>query len=273
MPFRRRAALVVIVTMAAVAACGGRGALLGAEYEYEEDLTLSLDGSATLVVNASIPALIALRSLPLSPDPKIRADQLDAKVRELYETAYCHVVRISKWTRYGRRFVGISLSVPEIRALSKAPPFAWARYDLRADSDQVIFRETLGPSMFKPGTLTNVGWTGGEIAAFRLHLPSRIRWHNSRNLDSDTPRDPSRGNILTWEQRLTDRLDGKPIAWSEDHTPGVMEVRMDNQSILYRTLWLFGLAFLAAVVVLVLLIWLTMRKGRGSDEGTTTTGL
>ena len=95
--------------------------------------------------------------------------------------------------------------------------------------------------------------TAREIVAFRLHLPSRIRWHNSRNLDSDTPRDPSRGNILTWEQRLTDRLDGKPIAWSEDHTPGVMEVRMDNQSILYRTLWLFGLAFLAAVVVLVLL--------------------
>ena len=44
--------------------------------------------------------------------------------------------------------------------------------------------------------------------------------------------------------------------------PGVMAVRMDSQSILYRTLYLFGIAFLAAVAVLGLLIWLTMRKGR-----------
>ena len=37
---------------------------------------------------------------------------------------------------------------------------------------------------------------------------------------------------------------------------------MDRQSILYRTLWLFGLAFLAALLVLAGLIWLTMRRGR-----------
>jgi hypothetical protein len=36
---------------------------------------------------------------------------------------------------------------------------------------------------------------------------------------------------------------------------------MDSQSILHRTLWLFGGAFLAAVVVLALLIWFTVRKG------------
>ena len=41
-----------------------------------------------------------------------------------------------------------------------------------------------------------------------------------------------------------------------------MAVRMDSQSILYRTLYLFAIAFLAAVAVLGLLIWLTMRKGR-----------
>lgn len=41
---------------------------------------------------------------------------------------------------------------------------------------------------------------------------------------------------------------------------------MDNQSILYRTLWLFGLAFLAAIAVLAFLIWMTMRKGRRSED-------
>ena len=43
------------------AACGGR--LFGKVYEYEEDIYLSLDGSAELIVNASVPALVALRGL------------------------------------------------------------------------------------------------------------------------------------------------------------------------------------------------------------------
>ena len=37
--------------------------VFGKQYEYEEDLTIALDGSATLTVNASIPALVALRGL------------------------------------------------------------------------------------------------------------------------------------------------------------------------------------------------------------------
>ena len=102
--------------------------------------------------------------------------------------------------------------------------------------------------------------TGDEIVAFRLHLPARIRYQNSHYLDRPDSRPASRGNILTWEQRLGERLDGKPIAYAEDRTPDVMEVRMDRQSILYRTLWLFGLAFLAALLVIAALIWLTMRR-------------
>ena len=29
-------------------------------------------------------------------------------------------------------------------------------------------------SAMRPGTLQNVGWSGGELVAFRLHLPSKI---------------------------------------------------------------------------------------------------
>jgi hypothetical protein len=36
---------------------------------------------------------------------------------------------------------------------------------------------------------------------------------------------------------------------------------MEGQSILYRTLWLFGGAFAAAVLLIGFLVWLTMRKG------------
>ena len=259
MHFRLRAAALAAVLTAA-AACGGRGVgLLAPSYEYEEDLTLSLDGSATMTVNASIPALVALRGMQLNLDPK-EAVNRDA-IRAIYSSPRAEVTRVTTWTRRGRRFVGVRMNIPDIHQLSKAVPFSWESYQLRVEGAQAYFRETLGAPSFKPGTLTNVGWDGTEIVAFRLHLPSRIQWHNARTAD-DQPNGVRRGNILSWEQRLTDRLDNRPIAYAEDKTPGVMEVRMDSQSILYRTLWLFGLAFLAAVLVLVFLIWLTMRKGR-----------
>jgi hypothetical protein len=263
MQSRWRTALlaVVVVTVAAVAsACAGRaGGPLGTEYEYEEDLTISLDGSATLVVNASVAALAALRGLPLDTALNARADGLKTQIRTIYGSDNVRVGRISNWTRRGRRFVGIHLTVADIHALTKSPPFSWASYDLHEEAGQFVYRQTLS----KPapaGTLT-AGLTGDEIVAFRLHLPARIRFQNSRYLEKDESRPAARGNILTWEQRLRERLAGKPIAYAEDRTPDVMEVRMDRQSILYRTLWLFGIAFVAAMLVIAGLIWLTMRRG------------
>ena len=124
-----------------------------------------------------------------------------------------------------------------------------------------MFRETLSKPAGPLDALARVGLTGNEIVAFRLHLPARIRFHNSHYLDRAESRPAARGNILTWEQRLGQRLEGKPIAYAEDRTSDVMEVRMDRTSILYRTLWLFGLAFLAALLVIAGLIWFTMRRG------------
>jgi hypothetical protein len=263
MRFSGRAVLLAIV-LAAVAACsGGRPAILSPDYEYEEDLTLSLDGSASLVVNASVPALAALHGVSIDGDLRARADTLKDEVRAAYTSPYADVVRVSVWTRYGRRFVGVRLRVRDVRELSKAAPFSWSKYELREEGEEAIFRQTVtGKGQSAP----DAGWKGNETIAFRLHLPARIRFHNSRDLQSGDPRSVGRGNIITWEQRLVDRLQGKPIAWSEDHRPGIMEARMDRQSILYRTLWLFGLAFTAALLVLAGLIWLTMRKGSDPES-------
>jgi hypothetical protein len=41
-----------------------------------------------------------------------------------------------------------------------------------------------------------------------------------------------------------------------------MEARMQTESILYRTLWLFGATFIAAMAVLASIIWWVSRKGR-----------
>jgi hypothetical protein len=264
---RMRAVLAAIVVVV-LSACSGRGggplASLTTEYEYEEDLTLSLDGSASLVVNASIPALVALRGLPLPTDLRARADQVREQVRTIYSSAQTRVGRISTWTRSGRRFVGVHLRVDDVRSLPQAAPFSWAAYDLHQDGEEVIYRLKLSKPA-SSATPASVGLTGNEIVAFRLHLPARIRFQNSRWLDRDESRPAARGNIITWEQRLEDRFKGQPIAYAEDKTPDVMEARMDRESILYRTLWLFGIAFAAAILVLAGLIWLTMRRGATTE--------
>jgi hypothetical protein len=250
----RAAVLGVVLLSASMAACSGR--VFGRVYEYEEAVYLSLDGTADVIVNASIPALIALRGLDLDPDPASRFDR--DRVRAAYTSAVSEVTRVSRpWRRQGRRFVQVRIRVSDIRKLSQAPPFAWSTYELTEKDGQIVYRQKVGPSALKPGTLKNMGWSGGELVAFRIHLPSRIQWHNARELDTNETSEIARGNILSWEQLLTDRLDGQPVA---------IEVRMDRQSILYRTLWLFAGAFVAAVLVIAGLILWTMRKGAAESE-------
>ena len=242
---------VVFVAAAAGAAC--KGGIFGKQYEYEEDLYLSLDGSATLIVNSSIPALVALRGLDLDLNPVTRPDL--NRIRAAYQSPVTEVTRVSPpWRRAGRRFVQVRLNIKDIQKLGETPPFSWSRYTLTVQNGHHVFEQKVGASALRPGTLQNVGWNGSEIVAFRLHLPSRIIWHNSRDLDTNQPTSAARGNILAWEQHLADRLEGAPLD---------IRIELDSQSILHRTLWLFAGAFAAAVAVLALLIWFTMSKGGG----------
>jgi hypothetical protein len=250
----RSAALALAACIVLATACGGRA--FGRVYEYEEDLFLSLDGSAEVIVNSSIPALVALRGADLPSDPVTRLDR--NKIRDLYASPLTEVTRVSRpWRRYGRRFVQVRLRVTDIRKLSEVAPFSWASYDLREKDGLIVYQQTVGASAHRPGTLQKVGWAGGELTAIRLHLPSRIVWHNARDLETNETSDIARGNILAWEQHLTDRLDGRPIS---------IEVRMDRQSILNRTLWLFAGAFAAAVLLIGALLWWTVRKGAKDEQ-------
>ena len=73
------------------------------------------------------------------------------------------------------------------------------------------------------------------------------------NLDTHETLRPERGNILTWEQYLKDRRLGTPL---------VMEMTMERNSILYRTLLLFAGALVTALAVMGGLIAWTMRRGK-----------
>jgi hypothetical protein len=230
-----------VVTAAAASACGGRldGIATGGDYfrqyEYEEEVYLSLDGTATVYVNASLASLNALRGTSFATAPNAPLDR-DA-VRAFFATPVTRVNgEISASRRGNRRFVHAKLDVDDINRLAEAAPFAWSTYEFKRDGDLYLYRQAIGPAAGK--AVPGIAWTGRETVAFRLHLPSKIRYHNSSR--------EIRGNILDWEQPLTDRLRGAPLS---------LDARMDPQSILYRTLWLFGWTFVAVAITFVLVIW------------------
>lgn len=223
---------------------------LARQYEYDEQTYLDVDGSATIVVAASVPALVALRGLPLDSSPSARIDS--DMVRAAFETAGCTVQNVSRpWRRNGRRFVQARLAVEDVRLASRCEPLAWSTYSFTATDEEIRYHQVVGAAT---GVVPDgVEWTGQELVGFKLHLPSRVTYQNVRRLEDNAPGTVERGNILTWEQRLGDRLQGVPVD---------IEVRTEAESILYRTVSLFAGAFVAAVLVLVALIWYTIRRGR-----------
>jgi hypothetical protein len=180
-------AILSALTVAAVvvSACGGG---LVKHYEYDEDIYLSIDGSATIYLNASIPALVNLRGVDLDVRPTANVDR--AQVRRLFTTEATRVTRVSRWRRFGRQFVQVRMTVDDITRLGSAAPFAWATYQLNRRDGLVVYRQVLGAAAGKP--VGDVGWKGSELIAVRLHLPSRIRYHNA---GADNLK---RGNILVW---------------------------------------------------------------------------
>lgn len=229
--------------VAAVAGCDARR--LVRQYEYEEEMYLDLDGSATLTVNTSIAALNVLRGLDLDTRPTARVDR--TRLRQLYESPVSRVTRVSQpWRRDGRRFIQIRVEVDDVRALSAVGPFAWSRYELQRSGEQVTYRQRIGA----PASATPFeGWNGSEIVAFRIHLPAKIQFHNAPS------KTVARGNILEWEQPMADRLRGQPLE---------LEARMEPRSILYSTLLIFGAAIAGAAVVLAAAVWWVVRKGRAA---------
>src|SRR5688500_15529908 len=219
MAFGKRAGIALAALM--LAGCQALG--LVKQYEYDERVELSLDGSAVVDISASIPALVALRGATLSVDPEARFDR--QAFRRLYEGPGVTVREISTFRRHGRRFVHVRLDVNDVAQLPRLTPMSWSRYRLDRLSDEFRVVQEVGPAAQLD--VGNVGWTGSELVAFRVHLPSRINFENS-------PLAVERGNIVAWEQTLRDRLSGIPLR---------IEVRMQTESILYTTLWLFAGSF------------------------------
>jgi hypothetical protein len=247
---RVRAGVLVVGVLAGVA-CGGISNPLGRQYEYEEQVYLKVSGSAVVIIDSSIPALVALRGAALDPSPKARVDQ--AAVQKVFEKSGCKDIRQvgQPWRRKDRWFIEVRIEAADVRTLNQCGMVGWSSYAFEKDEAGLHYEQTVAAAA--AGNPGKVNWDGTELVAFRLHMPSRIVIHNARRLDRDAAADVGRGNILTWEQHLADRRAGKPVH---------MDVRMETESILRRTLTLFAGAVIAAIAALGAIVWLTIRKGR-----------
>ena len=232
------------VLLAATIACGCGG--LFTQYEYEEEMYLSLDGTATLYVNASVPALNVLRGTTFDPRPDSRVDR--SAVSAFFASPVARVTRVTTSRRQNRNFVHVRLDVDDVTRLSSSAPFSWSAYSLDREGDLMVYRQVVGdPSIGDAtGAFEKARWIGEELVAFRVHIPSRVVYHNA---GADNLR---RGNILVWEQTLDDRMRGTPVT---------IDARMETQSILYRTLWLFGATVLVVALMFAVIVWRVRSRG------------
>ena len=230
-------ALLQIAVLASIA-CGN---VIARKYEYEEEIFLDLDGSATVYVNASVPALVALRGATLPLDPNARLDR--TVVRDYYTSPVTQVASVTTSRREGRRYVHLRIAVADIRRLAEAPPFNWSAYAYQSQNGEFEFTQTMREAAGV--SAGNAGWDGTELVAVRLHLPSVITFHNSPSKRIE------RGNIVVWEQPLSERQKGTPIE---------IVARMQTQSILVRTLTLFGAMAVLVVITFIAVIWLVRSR-------------
>ncbi len=245
-PGRRAIACAAwLAAVAALTAGCGRAGMFEPEYEYEEEIYLSLDGSARVNVHASVASLVALRGASLDPDPEARIDRDDLR---RFFGAPANRVSVSLTRRDGRRFVHVGIEVDDVRWVSKVAPFAWSEYRLERRDETFEYRQTVGAPADSVGTGLP-SWTGQELVAFRFHLPSEVIFHNAPSGEIE------RGNILRWEQPLADRLAGRPVD---------SQVQFEATSILANTLLLFGATLVAALAAMAGMIWWIRRSGATS---------
>ena len=241
--------LAFIASLATCVVTSAACSVLTEKYEYDEEIYLRLVGSATVNVIASVASLVALRGADLPLDPKARLDR--DRVRALFSIPGAQPARLTLSRRDRRRFVHISLDVPDVRQLQRQRMFAWSTYRFDRGSDSFVYRQRVGAPASQSSSRT--GWTGSEMVVFKMHIPSEIPYHNAPS------RQTERGNILRWEQPLAARLKGEPLD---------VEVRMEPESILYSTLLLFGFTVVAAAMTFGIVIWWVVRRGR-DDVGAT----
>lgn len=215
-------------------------------YEYEHEFWLRVDGSGTVHVTGRPALWTAFKGLgtPADPDGTVTKEA----VRELFERSGLQVERVTLTRRGGQPYLFVSARFDEVSRLSYSPAFPDLRIALVEDAGRL----DLEGSWQRPLDGPDIGGRDREgLMAVRFHLPSRVYGH--RNADEGV----ERGNILSWRQEVGAGLDGGRLEFG---------AVMDERSILFSTVLLFGAAVVLAVLLLAFGLWALVHRGRRDLE-------
>ena len=228
MSVRVRAAALTIVLIAASSADGLRRPVLRQAVPSTKKISTSRpDGSADLIVNASIPALVSLRGLPLDADPAAQVDR--NKIRARTNHRETKVTRVSRpWRRDGRRFVQVRVRCRTSGSSTRSLPFSWSQLCARRGDRTARLPADDGRVGVAPRDAAELRLEG-EGAGRDQAAPAQPDRRSQRPRHRHQRRQRACSAATSWRGSSF-----SPTGWTAG--PSSIEVRMDRQSILYTTL-------------------------------------
>lgn len=212
-------------------------------YEYEHEFWLDVDGSGRVFVTGQPWLWTAFKGMRGGPD----ADEAAAKdaARALFESSGLRVRRVTVTRRQGRPYLFVAAEFDDIGRLGGTPAFPDLQLHLRRTGERLHLEGQWKPRL----PLAAPGHDTAGLMAVRFHLPSKVYEH--RNAADGV----ERGNIVAWRQELSAALRGQPMPFG---------AVMDERSILWSTVGLFGGAILLALATLGAGLYFAFRRGRST---------
>jgi hypothetical protein len=220
-------------------AAGLRGCIT---YEYEHEFWLNVDGSGTVHVTGRPALWTAFKGLSRTEDAD--GASIRRAAQALFERAGLDVNRVTLTRRGGRRYLFVSADFEDVNRLGGSTAFPDLRISLKKTGDRL----RLSGTWSRPARAHDIGaFDRDGLMAVRFHLPSKVYEH--RNAADGV----ERGNILAWRQDVAEGLDGASLEFG---------AVMDERSILFSTVVLFGGAILLAAGIVGGLLHAVARRGR-----------
>jgi hypothetical protein len=213
-------------------------------YEYEHEFWLNTDGSGTVHVTGRPALWAAFKGLGRAQDEVPAAR--DA-ARSLFEQSGLRVNRVTVTSRGGQAYLFVAADFDDVNRLPGTAAFPDLEISLRREGERLYLGGAWRPP---PGTDIPGPHRTGLLAA-RFHLPSKVYEH--RNAADGV----ERGNILSWRREVAAATDGSPLEFG---------AVMDDRSILFSTVLLFGGAIVLALLLLAAAFALVARRGRRQLE-------
>ncbi len=210
-----------------------------AEFEYEEDVHLGIDGSGEIDIIGARELFAALHGIGDPSDP----DSVTVhSIRQFFHSPELEVVSVRRFERKGRTYFRVRARFEDLNELARHRGFAGRRMRLERGESLTLNADI--EAVERSEGVRDLPRDG--LIAFRFHFPSPVLHHNA-------PGGVERGNIISWERPVSEYLEGEPLH---------LEARFDRRTVFTTTLILLATA--AALVILVIggSLYLMTRVGR-----------